>query len=606
MTQSSALEITDIIQSGQEKNKHRAPLRPILWPAVLSMILLWLCFTPLELAPVAWIALSPLCILLRVPVLSGRQYLLITVLGWFWAAITLQWIRLGDPAMYVALAALAFYICLYFPVFLAVTRRVIRSGIPLWLAVPLVWTSLDFLRAWLMTGFSWYYLGHSQYRWTELVQIADVTGVYGITFLLAMSSAVVSELIPENIFSRKDLPTPRTLRSRQHLTGAGVCAALVGASVVYGMVRQTDTAVTDGPVIALVQGNFSPNEKHDPQRGSRLVYMHDLLSRRAAQLQPDLIVWPETMWPVPDWIEDPSLSDDQLLDLVAAKRYAPAEDSAGILEHFRNGLETREYLVNRSQEFGVPMILGAVTRKATSRGIDEFNSAVFVHPDQGYVGRYDKMHPVIFGEYTPLRTTLPFLQTLRPPGMPELEAGARPVSFTAGGVHYAPAICFEDTVPRVIRRLVNHHNEDGLPPDVIVNLTNDAWFRASSELDQHLITASFRCIETRRPMARAVNGGISALIDSSGRIRDPDHFLLMTATGLNGEFEETTSMVDPDTGNWYRDCEAVLIGQLPLDGRSTIYLQYGDWFAMLCSGLVIALLLRSFRRPPHTATDLLR
>ena len=205
MTQSSALEITDIIQSGQEKNKHRAPLRPILWPAVLSMILLWLCFTPLELAPVAWIALSPLCILLRVPVLSGRQYLLITVLGWFWAAITLQWIRLGDPAMYVALAALAFYICLYFPVFLAVTRRVIRSGIPLWLAVPLVWTSLDFLRAWLMTGFSWYYLGHSQYRWTELVQIADVTGVYGITFLLAMSSAVVSELIPENIFSRKDL-----------------------------------------------------------------------------------------------------------------------------------------------------------------------------------------------------------------------------------------------------------------------------------------------------------------------------------------------------------------------------------------------------------------
>jgi len=107
-------------------------------------------------------------------------------------------------------------------------------------------------------------------------------------------------------------------------------------------------------------------------------------------------------------------------------------------------------------------------------------------------------------------------------------------------------------------------------------------------------------------MARAVNGGISALIDSSGRIRDPDHFLLMTATGLHGEFEETSSMVDPDTGNWYRDCEAVLIGQLPLDGRSTIYLQYGDWFAMLCSGLVIALLLRSFRRSPHTATDPVR
>lgn len=124
----------------------------------------------------------------------------------------------------------------------------------------------------------------------------------------------------------------------------------------------------------------------------------------------------------------------------------------------------------------------------------------------------------------------------------------------------------------------------GNTPDVLINMTNDGWFRGSSELDQHLITATFRCIETRRPMVRAVNAGISAFIDSSGRIRQPEHFFLMQedSAGVVADFERVDSLIDPATQQRYRQRSAVMCGQVPLDGRETVYATYGDWFPLLC------------------------
>jgi apolipoprotein N-acyltransferase len=599
VTQSVDQEIDDIIAAGQIDARQFRPLRPVVILSVLSLSLLWLCFTPLEIAPAAWIALVPFCVLMRTPVLSRRQYLVITLCGWVWSVATLQWMRLGHPAMYIAMVALGFYMSLYFPLFIGVSRRLMRSGIPLWLTVPAVWTSLEFLRAWLMTGFAWYFLGHSQYRWIELIQIADLTGVYGITFLTAMSSAIISELIPDSMFATPKFETPRLMSARQRLVAATTCGLLVVAAVIYGWQRQQSPNVTEGPVIALVQGHFPPEEKHNADRSIEIVHVHDMLTRRAAEQQPDLIVWPETMWPAPVWTEDADLTDQQIMESITAQRYARPEQSREWLEFFRT-LNTEETLVNRSQEFGTTILFGHTTISATSHGIRQYNSAGFVRPDLGYVGRYDKMHCVVFGEYTPLKSVFPFLSQFRPPGMRELESGTAPQIFESGGIRYAPAICFEDTVPRVIRRIVNHDSGRRAGPDVLVNMTNDGWFRGSSQLDQHLITALFRCVETRRPMVRSVNGGISAFIDSSGRIRNPESFLLMTSSaGFDGEFREAESMIDPETGRWYRECSGVLTGQLPLDGRNTIYLQYGDWFAMLCSSLVLALFVRSFVKRNH-------
>lgn len=604
MTQAADREIEQIIEAGRTRQRPRGPVRPVLLLSSLSLLMLWLTFTPVELAPAAWIALTPFCLLMRPARLARRQYLAVGLCGWIWGMLTLQWMRLGHPSMYAALVALGFYMSLYFPVFLAASRRLIRTGIPLWIAVPVVWTSLDFLRAWLMTGFAWYYLGHSQYRWIELIQLADITGVYGITFLTAMSAAILSEFIPENWLAQPDFEFSGLMTVPQRLLAAAVCALLVCAAAGYGWTRQQPADVSDGPVVALIQGHFPPEDKADRSRTARIARVHDLLTRRAAELQPDLIVWPETMWPVADWIEHPDVSEQQLLEMVTSLKFGPAERSPEILAYFREGLQTKENLINRSQEIGTPVLYGVLTMQVTPDELLQYNSAAFVRPDLGYVGRYDKMHRVVFGEYVPLKSTFPFLANFTPYGNFGLSAGLGPQAFETGGVRYAPAICFEDTVPRVVRRIVNHESEPGQNPDVLVNMTNDGWFRGSSELDQHLITSVFRCIETRRPMVRAVNGGISAFIDSSGRIREPETFLLMTsADGFDGEFVEVASMVNPETGRWYRECSGVLTGQVPLDGRGTIYLQYGDWFAMLCSAACIALLIRSFvKRPDETVT----
>jgi apolipoprotein N-acyltransferase len=129
---------------------------------------------------------------------------------------------------------------------------------------------------------------------------------------------------------------------------------------------------------------------------------------------------------------------------------------------------------------------------------------------------------------------------------------------------------------------------DGAPADLLINLTNDAWFHGSSELDQHLITAAFRCVENRIPMVRSVNGGVSAFIDGNGRIREPDRIMKMEEPLQSvAKFTQLDSMRDPDTGRWHRQFSGIVSGQVPLDPRTSLYTRFGDWFAGLCLLLTI-------------------
>ncbi len=182
-----------------------APAGP--WGALLatglSAVLLWAAFTPVDYGPLAWIALIPLFALLRVERPMRRMSAAVYVGGLgFWLA-TLQWMRLGDPTMYVAWIALAVYLALYFPVFVALARVAVwRLKVPVALAAPVVWVGLELLRGYLLTGFSWYYLAHTQYRWIELIQISDVVGAYGVSFLIALVSGCAAELLPVSWRSR--------------------------------------------------------------------------------------------------------------------------------------------------------------------------------------------------------------------------------------------------------------------------------------------------------------------------------------------------------------------------------------------------------------------
>ena len=570
-----------------------------------SMLLLWLSFTPVEWSFLAWIALVPLSQLLRLKTLPRRCFFVTWCVSFVWALATLQWMRLGHPAMFPALAALAFYVALYIPAFVWIGRRCVVQGMPVWLAVPIVWTSLEYIRSWLITGFAWYFLAHSQYRWSVLIQICDITGVYGLTFVVALVSGAIAVHVPAAWLQRFKLsleaaaaPVTRTrLQRLPLLTAITVFVTCLG----YGLHRRTPTAeFLGGPVFALIQGNFSPEMKEDQAEYTTRYRVHDSLTREAVLLQPDFIVWPETMFPTPERSVAEGVTDKELLEhLPREVLQAYGNDTEPLVAEWRGG-DVQKRLQMHAQASGAALVVGVLAIVAEKDRAKMYNGAAFVRPDLGYVGRYDKVHRVLFGEYTPLKDIFPWLHNLTPFGSEHgIEAGTGVRMFEYGGYQIAPLICFEDTVPHLIRQMAAQRDALGHQCDVLVNLTNDAWFRGSSQLDQHLITSAFRCVETRIPMVRCVNGGISAFIDGNGQIREPAeiHVMQEPFDGLRVQLQRADGMRDPDTGAWRRQFSGIIFGQAPLDPRESLYVRFGDWFAQLCLLATVILIGLSAVRP---------
>jgi apolipoprotein N-acyltransferase len=556
--------------------------------AGLSGLLLWASFPPLDWGSLGWIALVPLLLLIR-PAQQPRATLVSTlVCGLLSQLCSLQWLRYGDPAMYFAWLALAVYTSLYFPVFVLLCRSAVhRFRVPFTLAVPTIWVGLEFLRAHLMTGFSWYYLGHTQYRFIELIQVSDLVGAYGVSFIVATSAAALAGIFPESLLGRIGI-VPRQdpalvegqpqLINRRSVVAVGVSLSLVAAALVYGSVRRSQAAFTTGPRIALIQGNFTSEVKHDQSEALSIFNKHYLMTGAAVKYQPDVIVWPETMYRNPLLLKSPDVSDNELLRLFPAIPASVWKSS-----------QVPDALRDLSRQAGADLVVGIDTLVADPGSVKHFNSAVFVKPELGVVSRYDKIHRVIFGEYIPLKETLPFLRSFVPYGGNfGIEAGQEPKLFRCKNWNLAPLICFEDTVPHLVRGIVDklNHSDSARPIDCLVNLTNDGWFHGSSGLDQHLITSLFRCVECRKPMVRAVNTGISAVIDGDGMVVQPDVYLDVDNKGR-------TTMRDPKTGRWNRQLNAVLVDSVPLDNRTSFYLRYGDWFAGTCGFVALLVFLAS-------------
>ena len=575
-----------------------------LWMSLLSGAALWGCFPPIDFGPLAWVALVPLLLLVRMPRPTRKMYLYTALGGWLFSLMTLQWMRLGDPAMYIAWGALAFYVGLYFPLFVGLTRVAVhRAGLPLLAAAPLVWVGLEFARGYIMTGFSWYYLGHSQYGWIGLLQISDLVGAYGVSFLVMMGNACIAELLPAGVFQKfhllRQASSAETVLLTQPLRRRSIAVtttvlALV-ATLVYGSWRRSQADFQPGPRVGLVQGNFPSAVKHDEDQTTKIWRTHQALTGLATRHQAEVIVWPESMfrWPYP--IVDPTLTDEQLRAL-----------HPDLTEEFWKNDKAEESLVDMTEGSRAGMIIGADTMVGDDKGLRVYNSALFFEPGRKLVGRYDKLHRVPFGEYVPLKEIFPFLQELTPAaGGIGLSAGESVHVFQHGEHRLVPLICFEDTVPHLVRSAVAATRDpSGKEIDCLVNLTNDGWFHGSSELDQHLITASFRCIETRVPMVRAVNTGISAFIDGDGVVREPNLFLdfdaLMRRPAGSGQIDPTaapkarvdarTSMRDPKTGDYYKQLNAVLVSEVPLDNRTSLYVRWGDWFASGCLAFTTGML----------------
>ncbi len=551
--------------------------------STITGVLMWASFTPLDWGFLGWWALVPMCLLVRLSKPTRWMYTAVSTCGFLSSLAMLQWMRLGDIMMYPAWVALSFYLGLYFPVFVGLSRTAVHKlGIPMTLAVPVVWVGLEFFRARLMTGFAWYYLGHTQYQFVELIQISDITGAYGVSFVVAMVSACAAGLVSVSVIAKLKMLPPgvdvesvtEPTRKRQAL---GVAATLlVFASVLtYGIVRRAEAEFVDGPRVALVQGNFPVSVKHDPNEGERIYRMHEWLTGRAVSVgeHPDLIVWPETMYRVPLLEADVNATDAQLRQ---ASPFIP-------VDAWRNRL-VHEALQELCERCGAGLVVGVDTFAVNQNEQRRYNSAAYVLPERGVVSRYDKLHRVPFGEYFPLQDVFPALRAFTPYGS-GLDAGDSAKVFQLGSYRVAPVICYEDTVPQLVRGIVQGTMEsspDGKPVDLLVNLTNDGWFHGSSELDQHLITAQFRAVECRTPMVRAVNTGISAFIDGDGVVREPEIF-------FDGDKREVTTSRDPETGRLKKSLNAMMVAPVPLDSRQSWYVQTGDWFSGTCAVAVVGI-----------------
>jgi apolipoprotein N-acyltransferase len=554
----------------------------VLGPALATAGLLWLCFFPMAWGWLAWVAVVPLLTLLRSRARPWAVYLSATVGGLAFYLPVLRWMPVADDRMYATWAALGTYCALYLPVTLFLVRWLERrSRLPLVLTLPVVWTSLEYLRSFLGTGFAWYFLGHTQHQYLPVIQVCDLGGVYVVSFLVAAVNAWVFEVIyalpwVRELLGQRD-PAPRrdpvAWRGWQKLLLQGGCvAALVGAALGYGEFRLREDTMRPGPRLALLQGNLDQrlrNDSHNQRSMTHIQYHYGMLHSLGAHWQPDLIVWPETSCPQTWYVTENSVPIEQIPRAWGDVQTATQDSFSEFVREWRSnvlfGLETH------------------ALKDAAKRPV-RYNSALLKYRDGSTGQRYDKIHRVPFGEYVPFKDWLPFMNSFAPYDYDySITAGDKLTRFELGQYSFGVVICYEDTDPFLARQY-GANNRDGRAVDFLINISNDGWFDGSSEHEEHLALSRFRAIEARRSVARSVNMGISAIIDSNGRVLKPrDKQRVNPATKeVVGEWpvmEDPGQVAELPVNEWAakKKVPGVLIAHIPIDNRTSLYALWGDW-----------------------------
>ncbi|MBE3096507.1 MAG: apolipoprotein N-acyltransferase [Planctomycetes bacterium] len=596
-----------------------ALLRPYLL-AILAAMLLTLAFPPMEISWLACVAPAPLLVM----ALRTRRPRTVFLAGWLGGLVffilNMHWIW---PITAAGCIALIPYLALYWAVFAWALRR-IRAVLPVPLTVlaPVLWVPLEYLRAWLLTGLPWVFLGHTQYENIALIQISDALGAYGLSFLVMMAAGLVTDLLTVPLVVRRAAPPGRdreaagapeaqqgssqpedagglTPAARSHFSR--VLAAMIlltvaawAGTVAYGLWRLGQPTKRPGPVVATVQTCVPQEVKLE----ARLRQIQELEQRmlqeqvdltaaalaeaRRKDLQVDLVCWPETMVP--------GIQNQEFLEADLAARLQD-----------RDVAETFSFAQERSRRYwqkirdtaagaGCPILFGAHAVHIEgayrlpgggymTRG-PRYNSAFLVAPGSKHFAAehaYAKAHLVPFGEYVPFKQSWPWLHALLGGFTPydydySLTPGAHdpaPFVLKYGGAEarFQVPICYEDAMPYRVREMVRSDDPARAKAvDFLVNISNDGWFNGSVELDQHLNLCVFRAVENRVPIVRSVNTGISAIIDPEGRI-------------------ETVV----EKGGNRRYISGQTVGRLTLDDRAAPYTRIGDAFAMACAAAAGAL-----------------
>ncbi len=444
---------------------------------LLSGILLALSFPKPDISVLAWVALIPLLYSIRdkSPRQSFKEGF---IAGIAFYALSLRWVLIvmrdyGGigflPSLFLLLA-LSAYLALYIGTFawLYVKARQ-HAGPASVLLAPAFWVALELLRNYLLSGFPWNLLGYSQHQNLPLIQIADITGVYGVSALIVMTNAAITELIA--VMSYREY-------ADRKIIWPVTAVVVMAASALYGHYRLTDLPRPyDSMKVTVVQGDIEQFHKWDPAFQIQVFDVYKQLTADAvAQKKPDLVIWPETATPF--YFQDRILVGE-LSDTVK---------------------KSNTWLLT-----GSPSI--------EERGSDyvEYNSAYLINPSGIPADRYDKMHLVPFGEYVPLKTLLPFVSKMVH-GIGDFGSGRDYTVMRMDKGSFGTAICFEVIFPELVRHFVLGG------ANFLTSITNDAWFGNSGAPYQHFDMSVFRAVENRRSMVRAANTGISGVILPSGEV----------------------------------------------------------------------------------------
>ena len=470
------------------------------WLAIASGVLIALSFPNPGLSFLAWIALIPMLIALeessprvafRIGLTSGiTAYALI--LYWLNIVFT-QYGHLPWSVSIPVYLLLVIWLALFYAASSCIARLGELAGIKAAFTLPVAWIAFDFIRSFLFSGFAWAMLGHSQYRTLPLIQIADLAGVYGITLLIVLANIVLYRAL--RAVSGAGVPYP--------VKSVVILLILLIATLFYGFNRlNVSETVPSKPLrIALIQGNIPQDVKWSPAFREQTLATYERLTRDAVKGEGgiDLIVWPESA--VPFFFQDEPLQAERIRNL--------------------------------ARELNTCLLFGSPAHELRNGRSTYLNSAFLVSPRGETIGRADKLHLVPFGEYVPLGNVLTFINKIVV-GIGDFSPGEHAVPLDMESTKLGIQVCYEIIFPELARQYVQAGAR------VLVAITNDAWFGHSSAPYQHLAISTFRAVETRTPLIRAANTGVTAIIDQNGYIR--------TMIGLFTE-SHRTGEIQPGSGS---------------------------------------------------------
>jgi apolipoprotein N-acyltransferase len=401
------------------------------------------------------------------------------------------------------------------------------------------WTTLEWLRGWVFSGFGWNGLGVALHDYWPLIQITELTGVTGLSFVIVFANVIILTTAYRLVVEA------RTRVMRPHFDFTVTMAAIVGV-LIFGLRATQISPPTKSLRVAAVQSNVPQTQKFDPQFTRRILDQFRRLSEIALRSNPppDLLVWPESSMP------GPVLADQ----------------------------ESYKFVMDLAASADTDLLLGTID--VDQRNV--YNAALLVSDSGEHVQMYRKIHLVPFGEYIPGRHTVPLLARIVGDKVPgDFNEGKEYTVFTLtdSEIHVAPLICFEDTIGELTRQFVLP-SETSPGANLLVDVTNDGWFKRSVGSHQHLANAIFRCVETRRPMVRAANTGVTCFINQFGRI---------------------TQILHDDKGSTFTD--GVLAGEIKVQSEQelTFYARHGELFAKACAAItlitiILTIALRGIRR----------